>query len=108
MPTIKIESETQLQEELQRASGPVVLAFQKDGCEPCDNDKPNLAEVQKAHPELTVLTIDVEAHDDIAEAYGADATPTYLVGKDPKKCSTRSRDCKEVPWAADLERALKR
>jgi len=107
MPTIKIESDEQLSAELSKATGKVVLAFQKSDCEPCENDKANLEAVAAGNPDATILTIDVEAHDAIAERYGAEATPTYLVG-DAKKCSRRGRGCVEVPWAADLGEALKK
>ena len=57
-------------------SGPSLVAVHATWCQPCQRDKPLLAEVAKEFP---VTEIDIDTQRELASRYGMSVLPTYVV-----------------------------
>jgi thiol-disulfide isomerase/thioredoxin len=64
-----------------------VFAFQAKWCDPCQQDKPELA---KLDSELEIIRIDADQRPDLIQQYNVTALPTYIVMKDGREVE---RDC---------------
>ena len=55
-----------------------VLDFYADWCGPCQMLKPILEEVEKEHPEVEFVKINIDEQQEIAEKYGVMSIPTLV------------------------------
>jgi len=63
------------------ADRPVVVDFWAAWCGPCRVMSPILDEIAGAREDLKVVSVDVEAHQQVAAAYGVLSMPTFMVFK---------------------------
>ena len=59
-----------------------LIDFYADWCGPCQMMKPVVEEFEKAHPEITVKSINIDDKEELAEKYGVSSIPCFVVLKD--------------------------
>jgi len=59
-----------------------LIDFYADWCGPCQMMKPVVAELEKAHPEIKVTSVNIDEEDELAEKYGVSSIPCFVVLKD--------------------------
>lgn len=57
-------------------SGPSLIAVHATWCQPCQRDKPLLADVAKEFP---VTEIDIDTQRELASQYRVNSVPTYII-----------------------------
>jgi thioredoxin 1 len=61
--------------------GLVLLDFAASWCGPCRSLAPVVADLASRHPALTVLKVDIERDVELADGYGVQSVPTFLLFK---------------------------
>ena len=69
--------------------GTVLIDFFATWCGPCKMLSPVIEQVEREHPELKVVKVDVDEAPAIAAKYGIQAIPTLFLVKDGKVVDTR-------------------
>ena len=69
------------------ASGVVLVDLFATWCGPCKMLAPVIEQVEKDHPEVKFLKVDVDENPDIARRYNVYSIPTLIVFKDGEKMS---------------------
>ncbi|MCR5349097.1 MAG: thioredoxin [Bacilli bacterium] len=64
--------------------GEVLVDFFATWCGPCNMLSPVIEKVATAHPEVSVLKVDVDQLPELARRYGVQSIPTLLLIKDGK------------------------
>ena len=68
--------------EQETAKGEVAIDFNATWCGPCQMLKPIIEKVAEEHPEMTILSVDVDQVPEAAEKFGVYSIPTLVVLKD--------------------------
>jgi thioredoxin 1 len=68
--------------EVLESEQPVLVDFTADWCPPCRVMKPVLAELAAERPDLRVVQVDVEAHQQAAARYDVLSMPTFVLFRD--------------------------
>ena len=69
--------------------GTVLIDFFATWCGPCKMLSPVIEQVEKEHPELKVVKVDVDEAPQIAVKYGIQAIPTLFLVKEGKVVDSR-------------------
>ncbi len=75
-------NEANFKENVLDAKGTVLVDFWANWCGPCRMLAPVLEEVAAAHPEVSVVKVDVDENAALAAAFGIESIPTLLVFRD--------------------------
>ncbi len=67
------------------ASGKAIVDFSATWCGPCQMLKPLIEKVADEHPELKILSLDVDEVPSPCEKYGVFSIPTVIVFEDGKE-----------------------
>jgi len=67
------------QAEVLEADRPVLVDFTAAWCPPCRVMKPVLAELAEERPDLRVVHLDVDEHQQVAARYGVLGMPTFVL-----------------------------
>jgi len=59
----------------------VIIDFHAVWCNPCHRLKPHLEKIVKEHPEVTVITIDIDQHPSVKNKFGINSIPTLVFYK---------------------------
>ena len=70
-------------------SGTVLIDFFATWCGPCKMLSPVIEQVEREHPELKVVKVDVDEAPQIAVKYGIQAIPTLFLVKEGKVIDKR-------------------
>ncbi len=72
-------------EEVLNAPAPVLVYFWADWCEPCHEMRPSIARLAAECPDIKVVHLDIDNHEDIALTYRISIVPTIIVFRDGNK-----------------------
>jgi thioredoxin 1 len=82
---IKIESFDELNDTIQDNEF-VVIDFSATWCGPCEKIKPYFESLAEKHKDCVFCSVDIEDCPDIADEYGIDKLPTFLIYKNKENC----------------------
>lgn len=102
---VKVTTEDELRQTIAAAKGPVVLSFEMQGCEACDEQKPEIEALVQRCGDVTVIRADVDELPSVADAYGCEATPTLYFAD--KAADMEPGKAKEVDDVSKLKRKIK-
>lgn len=66
----------------EKKEGLVLVDFYATWCGPCKMMHPIIEEIGKENPNLKIIKIDVDQHEDLAREYGIMSIPTILLFRD--------------------------
>lgn len=69
---------------------PVLVDFYADWCGPCRAMSPVVDQFAGKHPNVVVVRVNVDKHQDIARYFGVRSIPTFIVFKNGKPTARRS------------------
>ncbi|CAI9116825.1 OLC1v1018089C1 [Oldenlandia corymbosa var. corymbosa] len=84
---ISLKTTQEWEEQLQMGKEPqklVVIDFSATWCGPCRLMSPVLDELAGQHPQVTFLKVDVDDLRSVAQQWGVEAMPTFVVMKEGK------------------------
>ena len=68
--------------EVLKSEAPVLADFNAGWCGPCRAMKPMLEELAEANPGYKIVSIDIDAEDELADDYDVSSIPCLVVFKD--------------------------
>ncbi len=66
----------------EKKEGVVLVDFYATWCGPCKMMHPIIEEIGKENPDLKIIKIDVDQHEDLAREYGIMSIPTIMLFRD--------------------------
>lgn len=75
--SIKVVDSSNFESEIKGATNPVIVDFYADWCGPCKMIAPILEEISETE-NVTVLKVNVDASNDLAQQYGVVNIPTMI------------------------------
>ncbi len=88
MAVIEVTQDT-FEEEVLKADMPVLADFNADWCGPCQALKPMLAEFAEAHPEIKVVSINIDDEEDLRDDYDIGSIPCLVVFKNGEEANRK-------------------
>ena len=79
MAEVKAVTTESFEEEVLKASSPVLVDFWASWCGPCKMLTPVVHEIADEHPEIKVCSINVDEEMELAQQFGIMSIPTLLV-----------------------------
>lgn len=80
MAVIKVTTDT-FEKEVLQAEGPVLVDFNADWCGPCKMLAPVIDELAEEHPEIKVVSVNIDDEEDLADEYDVFSIPCLVVFK---------------------------
>ena len=80
MAVIKVTTDT-FEKEVLEAEGPVLVDFNADWCGPCKMLAPVIDELAEEHPEIKVVSVNIDDEEDLADEYDVFSIPCLVVFK---------------------------
>ena len=81
MSIIEVTQST-FENEVLKSDVPVLVDFNAGWCGPCRAMKPMLEELAETNPGYKIVSIDIDAEDELAEDYDVSSIPCLVVFKD--------------------------
>ena len=95
MAVIKVTTDT-FEKEVLEAECPVLVDFNADWCGPCKMLAPVIDELAEEHPEIKVVSVNIDDEEDLADEYDVFSIPCLVVFKDGEEADRsvggRSKD----------------
>lgn len=95
MAVIKVTTDT-FEKEVLEAEGPVLVDFNADWCGPCKMLAPVIDELAEEHPEIKVVSVNIDDEEDLADEYDVFSIPCLVVFRDGEEADRsvggRSKD----------------
>ena len=89
MATVKITDDS-FENDVLKASGPVLVDFWAEWCGPCKQIAPALEEIAAEHGErVTIVKLNIDDNPSTPGRYGVRGIPTMMVFKDGKVAATK-------------------
>jgi thioredoxin 1 len=90
MSTLRIHGDGEFNENVLRASGPVLIGFEAEWCGPCRQMVPVIDEIAREKAgRLTVATVNIDRFPGILQKYGVRGIPTFIIFIDGEAVSTK-------------------
>lgn len=84
MPIIEVNKEN-FEVEVLKSDIPVLADFNAGWCGPCRSIKPMLEELAESNPGYKIVSIDIDAEDELAEDYDVSSIPCLVVFNEGKE-----------------------
>ena len=88
MAVIEVTQDT-FEEEVLKADKPVLADFNADWCGPCQALKPMLAAFAEEHPEIKVVSINIDDEEDLRDDYDIGSIPCLVVFKNGEETNRK-------------------
>lgn len=88
MAVIEVTQDT-FAEEVLKSEKPVLADFNADWCGPCQALKPMLDEFAEAHPEIKVVSINIDDEEDLRDDYDIGSIPCLVLFKDGEEANRK-------------------
>jgi thioredoxin 1 len=83
-------SDASFEQDVLKASGPVLVDFWAEWCGPCKMIAPVLEDLAEEFAgKLTIVKLNIDANPDTAPAYGVRGIPTLIIFKDGEVAGTK-------------------
>lgn len=83
-------SDASFEQDVLKASGPVLVDFWAEWCGPCKMIAPVLEDLAEDYAgKLTIAKLNIDANPDTAPAYGVRGIPTLIIFKDGQVAGTK-------------------
>jgi len=83
-------SDASFEQDVLKASGPVLVDFWAEWCGPCKMIAPVLEDLAEEFAgKLTIVKLNIDANPDTAPAYGVRGIPTLMIFKDGEVAGTK-------------------
>jgi thioredoxin 1 len=90
MAILHIRSESEFNQSVLLASGPVLVEFEAEWCGPCRQMARPLEEIARENAgRLTVTTVNIDRVPDMAQKYGVRGIPTFILFNNGQAISTK-------------------
>ncbi|MBQ7574483.1 MAG: thioredoxin [Clostridia bacterium] len=80
--TIVEVNKDNFEDEVLKSDIPVLADFNAEWCGPCRSMKPMLEEMAKTNPGYKIVSIDIDAEDELAEDYDVSSIPCLVAFRD--------------------------
>ncbi|CAD8069414.1 unnamed protein product [Paramecium primaurelia] len=80
-----IQNLTDWEKDVIKASKPIIVDFYATWCGPCKRLTPILEQKVKEHPNVTLIKIDIDQHEQLANLNNIEVVPTVILFQNGKK-----------------------
>lgn len=84
MKIIEVTKDT-FENEVLKADKPVIVDFNADWCGPCQMLKPTLEQIAEERDDIKIVSVNIDAEDDLAYDHDVSSIPCLVVFKDGKE-----------------------
>lgn len=84
MSIVEVNKEN-FEEEVLKSTLPVLVDFNAEWCGPCRSMKPMLEELAESNPGYKIVSIDIDAEDELAEDYEVSSIPCLVAFREGKE-----------------------
>lgn len=81
MKVIEVTNDT-FENEVLKSDKPVLVDFNADWCGPCQMLKPTIEQLAEERDDIKVVSVNIDANDDLAYDYDVSSIPCLVVFKD--------------------------
>jgi thioredoxin len=81
-PSNCYDADTTTCKEVIQQGGLVMLDFWSEHCGPCRSLMPLMSELANKHPQLTILKVEIENNDSLADEFNVQSIPSLLLFKE--------------------------
>lgn len=107
MKILRIHGDDEFEENVLKASGPVLVEFMAEWCGPCRQVRWVLDEIAKEKAgQLTVAEVNIDLNPGVPQKYDVRGTPTFIIFRDGQAVSTKIGSLPKEVFVTWIDSAL--